>query len=284
MLGACLAKTGHTVTMVVRPESLAQYPRQLTLESPFGNFTVLVERSATVPPCDVLWIAVKATQLDVALGSFPPEAQVKAIVPLLNGIDHVAFLRSRYGAERVVPGTIAGEMERVAAGQTVHRTPFARLQLGAAGRPLLGSMLEQLRQLGFTGDFIDDEPTLLWGKLVLLAPLALATSAAGATKGEISTSPQWRPQLEACVREACAVAIAEGARVNADTGLALIEKLPAPMRSSMQKDVAQGKPPELDAIGGPIVRGGARHGIPVPVTRGLIAAIEQKIGLARTGD
>jgi 2-dehydropantoate 2-reductase len=48
------------------------------------------------------------------------------------------------------------------------------------------------------------------------------------------------------------------------------------MKSSMQKDIEQGKPPELDAIGGPILRGGARHGIPVPITRSLVEVVEKK--------
>ena len=70
LIGACLAKSGAPVTVVVRPESLAQYPEQLRLESPFGNFSVPVSRAAEVPPADVLWITVKATQLAAALASF----------------------------------------------------------------------------------------------------------------------------------------------------------------------------------------------------------------------
>ncbi|PYV55842.1 MAG: hypothetical protein DMG97_28150 [Acidobacteria bacterium] len=46
----------------------------------------------------------------------------------------------------------------------------------------------------------------------------------------------------------------------------------------MQKDLAAGRPLELDAIGGPIVRGGERHGIDVPTTAALIAAIRAKAG------
>ena len=63
LMGASLARLGASVTLVVRRESLASYPRELKLESPFGNFQIPVERSAEVPPVDVLWIAVKATQL-----------------------------------------------------------------------------------------------------------------------------------------------------------------------------------------------------------------------------
>ena len=53
-------------------------------------------------------------------------------------------------------------------------------------------------------------------------------------------------------------------------------KMPPNMRSSMQKDVERGKTPELDAIAGPILRGAARHGIAVPATKKLVAAVERK--------
>jgi 2-dehydropantoate 2-reductase len=54
------------------------------------------------------------------------------------------------------------------------------------------------------------------------------------------------------------------------------------MRSSMQKDVEQHRAPELDAIAGPILRGAKRHGIEVPVTRKLVAAVEHRAGYAES--
>src|ERR1051325_2231118 len=101
LMGACLARSGAPVTMVVRAAALASYPQELQLESPFGNFTVPIAASAEVPACDVLWLTVKATQLQESLAAVKHPDAVRAIVPLLNGIDHLAFLRSRYGKERV---------------------------------------------------------------------------------------------------------------------------------------------------------------------------------------
>jgi 2-dehydropantoate 2-reductase len=280
LIGACLAHAGNSVTLVVRRETLAQYPKTLRLESPLGKFETKVDVSAEVPSADVLWLAVKATQLESALGAIKNPNAVQAIVPLLNGIDHVALLRAKYGADRVVPGTFAGETERVSPGHIVHRSPFARLNVLSAGRDLLSSSLDQLQQLGFECRFIDDEPTLMWGKLVFLAPFALSTTAADKPVGEILSDPQWRSLGEACVREACAVAVAEGAKVSADKVLSGVAAMPAGMRSSMQKDVEQHKTPELDAIAGPILRGARRHGIEVPATKKLVAGVEQRAGLA----
>ncbi len=277
-MGACLAQSGASVTLVVRREALAQYPKQLRLESPFGNFQVNVAVAAEVPPVDVLWITVKATQLEASLGAIKNPDAVRAIVPLLNGIDHVALLRAKYGSDRVIPATIAVEAERVTPGHIVQRSPFVRLNVLSAGRGLLGPAVDSLQQIGFECRFIDDEPTLMWGKLVFLAPFALTTTAADKPVGEILSDPEWRSLGEACIREACAVAVAEGAKINAEKVLSGVAGMPGNMRSSMQKDVAQHKTPELDAIAGPILRGAQRHGIEVPVTKKLVAAVKQRAG------
>jgi 2-dehydropantoate 2-reductase len=278
LIGACLAKSGAPVTVVVRPESLAKFPEQLQLESAFGNFSVPVSRASTVPAADVLWITVKATQLEAALTSFTKPDSVRAIVPLLNGIDHLALLRAKYGEEKVIAATIAVETERVSPGHIVHRSPFARLNVSSAGRGLLGATVDDLQKMGFECRFIDDEPTLMWSKIVFLAPFALTTTAADRTTGAVIADPDWKRQLESCVREACAVAMAEGAKVDAESVLGGMMKMPANMRSSMQKDVERGNSPELDAIAGPILRGAARHGIEVPTTKKLVAAVERRAG------
>src|SRR5579864_6735241 len=178
LMAACLARSGAEVTLIVRPDSLAKYPEQLQLESPFGKFSVPIARAKEVPPCDVLWITVKATQLENSLAAINHPESIKAIVPLLNGIDHIALLRARYGHEKIIPATIAVESERVAPGHIIHRSPFARLNVSAMGKALLGGTIEQLQKTGFECRFIDDEPTLMWGKLVFLAPFALTTTAA----------------------------------------------------------------------------------------------------------
>jgi 2-dehydropantoate 2-reductase len=277
LIGACLMHCGAPVTLVVRPETLAQYPKQLRLDSTFGKFSVDVAVASEVPPVDVLWLTVKATQLEDALASLKDPNAVRAVVPLLNGIDHVALLRSKYGADRVIPGTFAGETERVSPGHIVHRSPFARLNILSMGRDLLESTLDQLQRIGFECQFIEDEPTLMWGKLIFLAPFALSTTAADKTVGEILADPQWRALGEACVREACAVAVAEGARVSAERVLSGVAMMPGSMRSSMQKDVEHHNPPELDAIAGPILRGGQRHGIDVPATKKLVAMVQARV-------
>jgi 2-dehydropantoate 2-reductase len=276
-MGACLAHVGERVTMVVRPGTLEQFPAQLRLESSLlGNFSAPAGKATQVPSCDVLWVTVKATQLEDALRSVPDPKGVKAVVPLLNGIDHVARLRALFGQERVIPATIAGEMERVSPGRYAHPSPFAMLNVAGSGRDLLADVFAKLEKLGFSCRFVDDETTLMWNKLVFLGPFALATSAYDAPGGEVLANGSWHQTLENCIREYCSVALAEGAQVNPDKVVEAFSMVPKEMRSSMQKDVDRGNLPELEAIAGPVLRGGARHGIAVPATRELAAAVEQR--------
>lgn len=258
------------------------YPAGLSLESRRGAFSVSVDRATAVTEAfDVLWIAVKATQLHGALDSVSNADEIGAIVPLLNGIDHVALLRSRFGHERVIPATIAVESERLSPGRIVQRSPHPPLlRVSSMGAARLASSIQKLQWFGFDCSFIEDEPTLLWSKLVFLAPYALTTTASGMSAGLVAGDRTWRRRLESCVLEACAVGAASGAKLDPALVLRWFDGLPAGARSSMQKDVAAGNAPELDAIAGPVVRGAQQRGFTTPVTQELVELIRAK---TRTG-
>ncbi len=276
LVGTVLGSLGEDITVIVRPEKLAGYPDTLTLERRSGTITAPAKAVARLTqPVDVLWIATKTYQLQAALEAV--ESAPSTVIPLLNGIDHVAALRSRYGHDRVVPATIAVEAERLAPGRFIQRSPFVRFNLGAGLEPLLGPMVVRLTDLGFTCQLILNEQTLLWSKLCFLAPLALVTSASGKNKGEFYADAAWKGKFDAAVAEACAVAKADGAELDVSKLQETFDGLPPAIRSSMQKDLAAGRQLELDAIGGPIVRGGKRYGIAVPTTAELIAAINAAV-------
>lgn len=285
-MAATLRHVGEEVLLLVRPQQVGRHPGQLHLQSCLGNFDVAVGVAARLnveDAVDVVWLAVKATQLEDSLPALGEgAARFRALVPLLNGVDHVARLRARFGPERVIPAAIRVESERLAPGRIVHRSPFVRLTVAESGRTLLQPPLDKLGALGFTCEFSPDEATLLWSKLIFLAPLALATSAAEMPIGGLMRDPVWRRRVFALVEESAAIAAAEGAKVDAAATFKFMEGLPGEMRSSMQKDVAGGLPPELDAIGGPVLRGGLKHGIPTPVTRTMVEQIVAKIDEAKS--
>jgi 2-dehydropantoate 2-reductase len=275
LIGTVLSSLGEDVTIVVRPEKLASYPADLTLERPSGSITAAATAvGALTAPVDVLWIATKTYQMDGALA----EVRVAPlhVVPLLNGVDHIAVLRARFGDDGVIPATIAVEAEKTAPGRFIQRSPFVRFNVAASGESLLGALVGQFGKLGLTCQFIANEQTLLWSKLCFLGPFALATSAAGLNVGEVLGNAEWKRKLHSAVGEACAVANASGAEIDAAQMAKAFEGAPPGMRSSMQKDVVAGRQLELEAIGGPIVRGGKRYGINVSTTAMLMVEIRAK--------
>jgi len=279
LVGTALASLGEDVTVVVRPERLPSFPGNLLLERPSGSGSITAPAKAVATltePVDVLWIATKTYQLQTALDVV--RVVPGCVVPLLNGVDHIAVLAARFGPERVVPATIAVEAERIAPGRFIQRSPFVRLNVAGRGEPLLGVIVAGLGDLGFNCQFIQNEQTLLWSKLCFLGPFALVTSASGLNVGEIFADARWKQRLSSAIAEACAVANASGAEVDALQLQAVFDGVPPDMRSSMQKDLAAGRQLELDAIGGPMVRGGERYGIDVSTTVELMAAIRSKTG------
>src|SRR5215203_1347958 len=278
LVGGALARAGHPVTLLVRPGRRDHYPEQLSVESEtLGTFEAPVRVADRFDgQFDVVWITVKATALEAALRAVAPEQLGDVVVvPLLNGIDHVEQLRDRYGAEPVLPGTIQVEAEQIGPGRVRHLSAFANVQVAPrpATRARAEALCEELRGAGLGCEVRDDEVTMLWSKLCFLAPLALATTAAGGPVGVVRSDPDWWTRLEGCVKEACAVALAEGAKVAPEPILAALGSMPDAFRSSMQKDVAAGRAPELDAIAGPILRGGSEHGIDVSATQALVDRI-----------
>jgi 2-dehydropantoate 2-reductase len=266
------------VTLLVRPGRRDHYPERLSVESEtLGTFEAPVRVADRFDGhFDVVWITVKATALEAALTAVPSEIlNDSVLVPLLNGVDHVEQLRERYGAERVLPGTIRVEAEQIGPGRVRHLSAFADVQVAPrlATQARAEALCEELRGAGLGCEVRDDEVTMLWSKLCFLAPFALATTASGQPVGVVRSDPGWWTRLEGCVKEACAVALAEGAKVAPEPILATLKEAPDGFRSSMQKDVAAGRPPELEAIAGPILRDGTEHGIDVSATRALVDRI-----------
>lgn len=280
LLAALLARAGAQVTCLAGAETAAHLRTAgVRVESAhFGDFATPVsaaERLTT--PVDVCIVAVKATQLDAAVERVPADVLGDAlVVPLLNGVEHVDLLRRRYPQAGVVPATIRVESTRTGPGVIRHGSPFVTVDLVApAGlEPRVQRLADALQGAGVTTRVGDDEQAALWGKLNFLAPLALLTTAARATAGEVREAR--REDLRAIVAEVAAVARAEGAPADEDQVVAFFDGVPAGMRSSMQRDADAGRPVELDAIGGAVVRAATRHGIAVPVTARYVDELRER--------
>ena len=276
-VGGALARGGADVVLLLRPETLARHPGRLRVESVvLGDFEVdVATASALDREVDVLWVAPKATQLEAALELAPAASVGEAVVvPLLNGVDHVEVLHARY--EHVVAAAISVESERVEPGLVRQKTPFAFVVV--APGPRRDEIVHELREAGLDVTLAPDEPTLLWEKLVFLAPLALTTTALGVPVGAVQADPDWQTRLMRCHDEAVAVALAEGATLDVvELRRRFLGFSGGEMLTSMQKDFDAGRPLELDAIGGTILRRARAHGIPTPATAELAQLIEDRL-------
>jgi 2-dehydropantoate 2-reductase len=114
----------------------------------------------------------------------------------------------------------------------------------------------------------------MWSKLVRLNARACTTSAYDVLLGEIRSTAELRAALVGTIEEACAVGRAEGAEdVDPQTALRELELAHDTHGSSMQRDIAAGRAPELDAIPGAILRAAARHGLACPTIERLVVTI-----------
>lgn len=282
-LTAALQRAGEDV-VVVAHETTAEHIATHGISVRSARLGEFEARPPAVPrlPQEVqtLIVATKATGLDGALERIltPPALTV----PLLNGIEHMEVLRARFGSQQVAAGTIRIESDRPAPGRIVQTSPFLRVDLAAdhpGTREQLPSLRDSLERAALPTRIEDSEKQILWSKLVRLNALACTTSAVDRPLGFIRSDPTWRQALVDCIQEAAAVAHADGAEIDPAARLAELDAAHPELGSSMQRDIAAGREPELEAIPGAVLRAGIRHGIDCPTIARLADQIAQRAGL-----
>jgi 2-dehydropantoate 2-reductase len=315
LLAGVLDRAGSEIVVVARPSTVETIAADgLRVNSvTFGEF---VARPAAVPvleePVDGLIVATKAAGLQEALERIPGEPRV--VLPLLNGLDHLAVLRERFPADSVLAGSIRVEADRPAPAVIVHTSSFLLVEMAcrtpdaggensdepnaepspatapgvppeARGRAGMQAIAEALSDASVpvrVGWPLSprSEAEVMWSKLVRLNGLACTTSAYDLMLGEIRSRPELRSDLVGAITEGCAVGRAEGARdVDAERAIAELERAHDTLGSSMQRDIAAGREPELDAIPGSVLRAAARHGIPCPTIARLTMMIAERAGI-----
>jgi 2-dehydropantoate 2-reductase len=291
-LVACvLARAGTDVVLVARQETAETIAeRGLSVHSVmFGDVNARVRALTSLRTnenVDVLIVATKAAGLPAALERI--ECEPRLVLALLNGLDHLALLRDRFAPTTVLASTIRVESDRPEPGVIVHTSRFLLIDMATRSADALPPMQALAQTLEHAGIPVRvtlpvserSEAQVMWSKLVRLNALACTTSAYDKLLGEIRSTPELRADLVATIEEACAVGRAEGAEdVDPQTALAELELAHDTLGSSMQRDIAAGRPPELDAIPGAVMRAGARHGLSCPTIERLVGMIAARAGV-----
>jgi 2-dehydropantoate 2-reductase len=283
-LAGALSRSGTpSVTLIAREQTAAALARGgVRVRSVrLGEFEAHPAAvAALVGPVDALVVATKAVGLDEALERVAG-LEPGIVLPLLNGLDHLDVLRERFGT-RAVAGSIRIESTRTATGEIEQTSPFLRIDMASADPSMaepLAELAANLDAAGVPARVMDSEAQAMWGKLVRLNALACTTSAWDLPLGELRADPDRRADIEACVHEGAAVARAEGASVDPADTMAELEDAHAELRTSMQRDIAAGREPELDAIPGSVLRAAARHGLECPTIERLAARAAERAGV-----
>ncbi|MFD9938727.1 ketopantoate reductase family protein [Streptomyces massasporeus] len=274
LLAALLSRAGHRV-ICLAGEKTAETLRTDGIRvgsARFGDFTARVEADTELrEPVDACLVTVKHTALDAALARIPaPVLSDGLLVPFLNGVEHPAALRARYRPDRVAPAVIRVESTRVAPGVVEHGSPFAEIDLTGTDVPRarLDALADAFAAAGPATRVLEDETAALWAKMSFLAPFALLTTRYGLPLGDVRT--RHRDELTALVEETAAISRACGGPADPAQALARYDAFPPSTKSSMQRDAEAGRPLELDAIGGALLRAAERHGIPAPVAARVV--------------
>jgi 2-dehydropantoate 2-reductase len=282
LIAGLLDRAGTAVVVVSRTSTAAIISEHgLRVDSvTFGQFVAHPRALARLQePVDVLIVATKAAGLTGALARVETHPQL--VLPLLNGLDHIAVLRERFPEDSVLAGTIRVEVDRPEPAVVVHTSPFLLVDM-ASGDPAaqepMQALAKTLSDAGVPVRVLESEAQAMWSKLVRLNALACTTSAYDELLGAIRSDPVMHGDLVGAIEEACAVGRAEGATdVDPATAISELDLAHATLGSSMQRDIAAGRPPELDAIPGSVLRAAARHGIQCPTIERLVAMITARI-------
>jgi 2-dehydropantoate 2-reductase len=284
LLAGALARADNEVLVVARESTASTIAADgVRVQSvTLGDFVAHPRALALLQePVDALIVATKAAGLQDALERIA--VQPPLVLPLLNGLDHIALLRERFAPESVLAGSIRVEADRPQPGVVVHTSPFLLVSIASAApamQPAMRVLADTLSEAGVPARVQDSEADVMWSKLVRLNALACVTSAYDVLLGEIRSTPALRADLEGAIEEACTVGKAEGAHdIDAARAIAELEAAHATLGSSMQRDIAAGREPELDAIPGSVLRAGARHGIQCTTIERLVGLIAARAGV-----
>jgi 2-dehydropantoate 2-reductase len=280
-LATILSNFGHKVYCIGRNETVkAINQKGIFLQSKkFGYLHSRVDASTNLMhEVDLLFITVKNPFLTEAIKRIVVSNEdIKAVIPLLNGIEHVETIRNELG-NRVVVGMITGEFIRTDFTHLKHTTSHVKIDLASADLSCeqMSKIAKSISETGINVETHESEANVIWEKLVKLNALGCTTAASQKPLGFIRLDKFWHKQLKEIVREGSSVAQADGANIVETKILEKIEGLPDELSTSLQRDIEKGVPSELDSIVGAVLRRAVKYNINCEIMKKLYHDIQYK--------
>ncbi len=283
--GGRLARSGEEVVFVARGATLdALRRRGLRVDSVAGDFALdRVEASgepSRVGPVDAVLVAVKSWQVaEVAPTLTPLVGPGTAVVPLENGVEAPDQLAGVLGRGAVLGGLCRISSMVVEPGHIRHAglEPYVALgELGGGASDRAERLRAALERSGVRAEVPADIRLAMWEKFLFITAVSGLGAVTRAGVGVLRSLPATRDLLVAAVEEVAAVGRAHGVAIPAGAPaatLALVDTLPEHTTASMQRDIAAGRPSELESQNGAVVRLGEAAGVPTPVNAFLYAAL-----------
>jgi len=285
--GGRLAAAGEDVIFIARGANLAALrDAGLRVESKLGDISLptvnATDDPAAVGAVELVIVATKAYGLDAAMQSMRPLVGAQTtVLPLLNGVDSAERLGAVLGMGPMVGGSCLLSSTRVAPGRVRHNTPGERLVFGELSgeiTPRCQAIEATFKQAHINAELSPQIGVELWSKFVFYAAIAGSSCVSRGSSELLSGDADLRWMLLEAMREIERVARARGVALRAtivDDSMAQVDRLPPGSKPSMLVDLENGRPLELDAVCGSLVRMAAEAGVEVPVNRTLYAALKR---------
>ncbi|MBT0725693.1 ketopantoate reductase family protein [Rosenbergiella sp. S61] len=276
--GARLQQAGHEVTFLVRTGRAQQLADEgLVIKGYQGTFSIRPKTLTADELNDASWsliiLAVKHPHLAQVIKEIRPAVSENTyILPILNGIDHIAALQHHYG-DRVLGGLCQIYATLNAKSEIEQLTPLHRVSFGALSpqqQAAVTTLAQQLEGVNFTLNVSADIASEMWEKYLFLSTLGAATCLARADTQRILSTSYGAQYIENLYTEVLSILSAVGYRQRPKVVNQLLTTLldnKTPLVSSLYRDVMAGNVSESRAIIGALVERAETHQLAVPVLR-----------------
>lgn len=279
--GGRLAQAGYDVTFIARGATLEALRQEgLQVESLQGDFTIWPVQATGDPrqvePVDVVIVAVKSWQVPEAAEAIRPLLGPEtAVLPLQNGVEAPDQLAAALGREHVLGGLCRIIASVARPGHVRHLGMEPAIAFGELDNrlsPRVEALYQAFVAAGLQVEVPADIVAALWDKFLFVTAWGGVGAVTRAPVGVIRSLNETRQLLLQALQEIEAVAQARGVTLPAGAvakKLAFLDSLPPAGTTSMQRDIAGGRPSELEAQTGAVVRLGRAAGVPTPANTAI---------------